>query len=479
MFSMLRNNVDSFFLRHRRNCVRFLARSFQIRRARISSSGLAPVLIGMFGLSGMQSACALPSFAQQTGQHCRTCHVGAFGPQLTPFGREFKLGGYTLKAPDTDYVPVAAMLVASETHTKKDQPGDAAPHFGKNDNLSMQEASLFLAGRMSDHIGVFAQTTYSDNGRKLGIDNVDLRYAQTVTLNDKPSIFGVSVNNNPGLSDTWNTLAAWRFPYMASELVPEIAAAPMIEGALEHSVVGASGYLFYDNHWYAEVGGYASLSRSVLDRLNVDDPGSVSGIAPYWRVAYSRDTKGHSWSIGAFGLDAHLRPDRLSGPTDKFRDTGVDGSLQLFDMGPHVVTMNAAYTHEHQNRGATFAAGGSEKRNGSLDSTAINASYYYDNHYGLTLGRFALRGSNDTVMFAPNPADGSRTGKPNSSGTILQADWTPFGSADSWRSPWVNLRFGVQYTFYDGFNGAARDYDGFGRNARDNDTLFLFAWFAL
>jgi len=61
MFSMLRNNVDSFFLRHRRNCVRFLARSFQIRRARISSSGLASVLIGMFGLSGMQSACALLS----------------------------------------------------------------------------------------------------------------------------------------------------------------------------------------------------------------------------------------------------------------------------------------------------------------------------------------------------------------------------------------------------------------------------------
>ena len=30
---------------------------------------------------------AIPSFAQQTGQPCTACHIGAFGPQLTAFGR--------------------------------------------------------------------------------------------------------------------------------------------------------------------------------------------------------------------------------------------------------------------------------------------------------------------------------------------------------------------------------------------------------
>ena len=35
------------------------------------------------------------SFAQQTGQPCTACHIGAFGPQLTAFGRAFKIGGYT------------------------------------------------------------------------------------------------------------------------------------------------------------------------------------------------------------------------------------------------------------------------------------------------------------------------------------------------------------------------------------------------
>ncbi|MEY2843118.1 MAG: hypothetical protein RI920_1155, partial [Pseudomonadota bacterium] len=29
---------------------------------------------------------AVPSFARQTGQDCAACHVGAFGPQLTPYG---------------------------------------------------------------------------------------------------------------------------------------------------------------------------------------------------------------------------------------------------------------------------------------------------------------------------------------------------------------------------------------------------------
>lgn len=438
------------------------------------------VVAVLVAIVATRHAAALPSFAQQTGQPCATCHVGAFGPQLTPFGRSFKLGGYTLAAPDSHSIPLAAMLVASYTHTKSDQPDNAGPHDGRNDNFSLQEASLFLAGRISDHVGVFAQTTYSDIDRLLTLDNVDVRYAQTAKVADKPVTFGVSVNNNPGVSDVWNTLAAWRFPYMASELVPGIAAAPLIEGALEHQVVGVSGYMFYDNAWYAEVGGYGSLSHGFLDAVNVgDDAGRIAGIAPYWRVAYSHDTKGHSWSLGAFGLDANLHPDRMPGPSDKYRDIGVDGSLQLFDMGPHVVTVNGAYVHEHQNRDATVAAGDAEHRTGSLDSTAINASYYYDNHYGVTLGRFMLRGSSDAGLFAPAPASGSRTGKPDSSGTILQADWTPFGAADSWRAPWVNVRLGLQYTMYDKFNGASANYDGFGRNAHDNNTLFMFVWLAL
>jgi hypothetical protein len=37
---------------------------------------------------------ALPSFARQTGQPCGTCHTDF--PALTPYGRRFKLLGYTI-----------------------------------------------------------------------------------------------------------------------------------------------------------------------------------------------------------------------------------------------------------------------------------------------------------------------------------------------------------------------------------------------
>ena len=41
----------------------------------------------------VESAQALPSYARQTGQPCGTCHTDF--PALTPYGRRFKLLGYT------------------------------------------------------------------------------------------------------------------------------------------------------------------------------------------------------------------------------------------------------------------------------------------------------------------------------------------------------------------------------------------------
>ena len=52
----------------------------------------------------------LPAFAAQTGEPCQKCHVGGFGPQLTAFGRDFKLRGYTL-GDDKFNLPLSAMAV--------------------------------------------------------------------------------------------------------------------------------------------------------------------------------------------------------------------------------------------------------------------------------------------------------------------------------------------------------------------------------
>ena len=91
---------------------------------------------------------AVPSFAAQTGQPCSTCHIGAFGPQLTPFGREFKIEGYTMTGGEglASRIPLAAMALGSFTHTKTAQP--EPPHdFGTNNNFAFDQVSLFFAGR--------------------------------------------------------------------------------------------------------------------------------------------------------------------------------------------------------------------------------------------------------------------------------------------------------------------------------------------
>src|SRR5437660_11142657 len=73
----------------------------------------------------------IPSFSRQTGLACNQCHTTF--PQLTAFGRRFKLNGYTLtrlqmvEAGDTAnrslkinlIPPVPAMVQASTTQTSQ------------------------------------------------------------------------------------------------------------------------------------------------------------------------------------------------------------------------------------------------------------------------------------------------------------------------------------------------------------------------
>ncbi len=52
-------------------------------------------VIALLSAATAGPARAVPSFALQTGQPCSDSHIGAFGTQLTPFGRAFKIGGCT------------------------------------------------------------------------------------------------------------------------------------------------------------------------------------------------------------------------------------------------------------------------------------------------------------------------------------------------------------------------------------------------
>ncbi len=425
---------------------------------------------------------SVPAFARQTHQPCVNCHIGGFGPQLTPFGRQFKLLGYTTAAGDDAKIPLSAMLVEAFTHTRKAQTDPPAKDFNRNDNVELEQASVFLAGRLADHLGVFAQATYSDNGGKVAWDNAELRYARPAQIGGHTGIWGISLNNNPGLSDVYNTVPAWQYPYMSPDLAPSAPAMPALFGAMAGRVAGASAYAQIDGAWYAEAGGYRSLSAAFLRKVNADFGGRIAGVAPYARIAYAKNITDGNFEIGGVffamrrglvGTGASGEPAALPGPADRFKDVGVDASYQhIGDGGNHIVTLKALYVDERERLDASSAAGMSERRHGSLRSLNLNGSYWYRNTWGITLDAFADEGSRDALLYPVS-------GRPDTDGGIVELDWNPFGKADSWATPFANLRLGVQYTFYTRFAGASGNIDGNHRKAGDNDTLFVYAWFAL
>jgi len=332
---------------------------------------------------------------------------------------------------------------------------------------------------LASGLGIFSQITYSGIDKATALDNTDIRYARQTELNGNDLIIGVSMNNNPTLQDPWNTMTAWGFPFIASELAPAPGAGTMINGGLEMQVIGLTAYAYYNNMLYVEVGGYTTLAVNTLSGLGIGaDAGKMDGIAPYWRIAFNKDTDNQSFSVGAFGMITKLFPNRVvSGPDNKFSDVGLDATYQYFG-DDNTVSVNSRYIHENQTLNADFADGGAANLENSLNSFNINAAYYYKGTYGFTAGYFSTWGSHDAGIYAPSQVDGSRVGKPNSNGIIFQIDATPFGKDDSWAGPFANVRVGIQYTIYNKFNGAKDNYDGLGRNASDNNTLYLFSWFA-
>jgi hypothetical protein len=445
------------------------------QRARACAQLLAFLVGVIIAFAASDSAWALPAYAAQTRQPCQMCHVGGFGPQLTPYGRNFKMGGYTQRVTPFN-IPVSAMVVASYVRTAKDQTPQ--PHYGANDNFTFDEVSLFFAGGFGKHFGAFAQATYDGVGRTFHWDNLDLRATTTLKAGGRDVVLGMSVNNNPTLSDPWNTLPAWGYPFTKSDLGPEPATTPLLSGALAQNSLGVTAYAWIASAFYLEAGAYGSPGTNALRRLGVDpfDPGDIDGLAPYGRIAYQRALAGGTAEFGAFAFKAHINPgrDRTTGFTDRYTDLGLDASYYRPLAHGDVVTTNFRYTHENARLAATCALEEAETDCGHVRLNDIRAdvSYYWRNRIGGTIQAFSTTGPADPVIYADN-----RNFKPNSSGLVFQLDGTPFGDRPQ-PVRRLNLRVGLQYTLYTRFNGSSKNFDALGANASDNNTFRVFTWLA-
>jgi len=457
---------------------------------------LIPIVVVLLQLLPLNTAQAVPSFARQTGMPCNQCHT--IFPELTPFGRIFKLGGYVLSKSGKQYEfppPLAGMVQASYTGSKGLTSG-VAPFDSTNratDRMNLpQQLSLFYGGRIYDKIGAFVQGTYDGVSNKIFLDIADIRYSNNTIVWDKNLIYGLTLNNSPTAQDVWNTTPVWGFPFASSGVASTPAAGTIIDGALGQQVGGIGAYVFWNNLIYLEGTVYRTARDGITKPLGAGTTTEqvVDGAAPYWRLALEQRWKNHFFTIGTYGMQANIFPSgNRSGPTDRFTDIAFDAQYQYMGTmepehmqehmhmdgepmskgGKHIITAHATWIHEDQDWKASFPLGNTANSSDFLNTFRMNLNYYYRSHLGDiggSIAYFSTTGKTDNLLYSPDSVGGSRTGSPNSNGFILEADYLP----------WEKTKISLQYTLYNKFNGAHSNYDGFGRNASDNNTLYALVW---
>lgn len=445
-------------------------------KLRWPTSWLWVFLAEILMLASPSTAFAVPAFARQTGQNCNACHVSF--PELTPYGRWFKATGYTI---GKQTIPLAMMAEISRTSTKNNtDPATGFTVTPENNDVVLQDVSLFLAGKATDHIGGFAQITvdnqaHSDeqdpttgqwsHGSNTALDNTDIR---AVGLHVAPGgkepdlVYGLTLNNNPTVQDLWNSTPAWGFPFTSSATTQFGPPSTMIEDLTP--VAGMGGYAFWKKTFYGELAFYRTADNAVrFLSAGTNDAPALNGYNPYWRFAYNKEWGAHSLMLGTFGMNGDVYPDSMdtTTPTNNFKDLGVDAQYQYIT-DPHVVTGQVSYIHEKQNWNASFAAGDTDNPSDTLNSFKAKATYYYRRKYGVNVAYFSVTGSTDATYW------GTTNGKPDTKGYILELDYLPID----------NVRLMLQYTAYRKYDGVSSNYDGAGRNPNDNNTLFFDVWLA-
>ncbi len=444
---------------------------------------------------------ATPGYARQTGVSCQACHT--VFPELTPFGRAFKMNGYvftnvkqlspvseqsTRTLVLSELAPFSVQLQASHTVLGKGIPDNdpAVSDLSQKSSTEFPQAlSLFYTGAISDKLGAFLQLTWNPPSNAVGIDNSDLRFAdhgafESIGVPD--FIYGITLNNNPTSEDVWNSTPAWGYPFISTNVGVPAVAKTLIDGQLAQQSVGLGAYLYLFSHLYVEASAYRSAQTSFTN-ATTGGPGPLDSTAPlqriagaaapYWRVAWEQDWDKHALMLGTYGLWAPTHPSGVgnSGPTNTFTDIALDGQYQFIG-DDHIFSVTGTWIHEMRKFDNSALA---EHQNNTLNTERLTGSYYYRRMFGGSVGLFSTTGTRDDVLYGPSFASGasssvlgSASGSPDTQGAIFELIFMP----------WLNTKLGLQYTMYTKFNGRVHNYDDFGRNASNNNTLYLYVWTA-
>jgi hypothetical protein len=416
---------------------------------------------------------ALPSFAIQTGQPCAACHIGAFGPQLNPYGRDFKLHGYVASDGNDHGLPLAFTTQFSFTHTAQSQEGGAAPGFKPNDNFAVDQLSLYYAGRVTSNAGAFVELNYDGVAQQAKLNNMDVRYAKDGELFGQELLWGITANNSPTVQDPWNSTPVWGFPYNRSPLAPTPMAATLVDNTLGQRVFGVGAYSVLNNLLYLEGDVYKGLDRGTLRATGQvpDDSDQTASFLPYARVALFKDWERHHAEVGAYVLSGTVIPgasQTLGLPVRK-TDVALDANYQFIPDASKVtsdrLSAHATYIHETATLSESDALALGALANHWLDTMRADVSYSIAATVTPSLQYFRTVGTADGNYW------GTANGSPNSDGMIVEVAYVPWGKPDS-PFPNMNVRLAVQYVNYFRFDGTSA-------GASRNNNFYFSLWTAV
>jgi hypothetical protein len=449
---------------------------------------------------------AVPVFARQTGHNCQACHTSP--PELTAYGREFKLNGYTFGEAQT--LPIAFGVMASAEHVADNTDHSTGLKLCQNcDEFHIDQASLYFGGKITENLGMFGQYTVAQSGGSGpwsgAEDNTEVRWVHRFSSTggaEPDTVFGLMFNNNMTMQDVWNAVPAWQFPgwFANSQSGFGPVAATFIDGQEvgPQRTVGLGAYLWWQKTVYAELSLYkkpwGSFSWLVNGSGNNQCPGSAQVVAgcapsdvmdgynPYFRLAYSHDWDYNSIEVGLFGISAKTYWDAAywtplsveqslgfntpGNATSSYHDIAIDAQYQYNRNEPWVFTAAGSLIHENSSINPLALNGISTNTGNSLNEFKVRGTLYYNRLFGGSLSYVRLSGSADPLLYGSGSAGGSASGSPNSNYWDIELDYVPL----------QNMKFLLHYTAYTKLNGGGGNFDGFGNNASGQNLLIGGIW---
>lgn len=362
----------------------------------------------------LKEAWGVPSFSRQTGMGCNQCHT--VWPRLTPVGRAFKLGAYTMTTKSTikdSFLDIPEVLPVSVraknyVYSKKDA--------GNDENIIPEEFAIFLAGRVSPNVGYFAEPVWEDGEWELET----MKIAAFKELGD--NIFGAFVGRmEPAGGDPYSTLTLLRRPTRHRNEIFGITrkskyfyfgSTENLGGVLYGSV---KGRLYLSSGVFR---GFTEKAGAVENKSRGSDNADVYGRAAL-NVFPLPSLKGKGdLTIGAYIYSGRENLEKSSGAEydDNVKRLGVDLNYQV-QAGDHLFEL----------LGATVD--GRDGNNGSQLEVdhwgwSLEGSYFYKRKYGL---------------IANLESTGSRQDKDlERRSATLNATYLP----------WQNVKIAAEYTNY-------------------------------